>query len=1026
MSEIVSYPALLEHEESLTKQSSLMYDVSSWMLYLSQVDELLENFQESLREYHSKDYKREKGVYSVAAAMQKHISIGGRDDIKVQDLPSSYASLLKARNLISERALSLLPGSYKLWRDYLEFRSSHVFLQQEQLINNHDSMDYHSYQIISTSQKRYRAAISAYERSLIRMNKYPRIWLMYIGFLVHNDVSCNITSVRRLFNRALLALPATQHDLIWSEYLCYVLQEVPPKELMIQKSGTSNNIGPLVQSCKQGTLQTVNYPIKIPDEVILRVLRRYTHYYNPAARELLANIALKCERFGEAAALYCEILNDNDFLSVEGTTRHELWMKFTDVCTEHPEESSDAGVDFENIIRGVLKPLEETKELAWQVFDYTKTNEEENDFPESVEEKQKKIKDQQAQLQASLGEMEGTLWTKLAHYHIRRGEFELARSIYEEAMESVTRVRDFSLIFDAYVKFEEGVIEAMMEMMNDEEDESNDEINTEANEMQLEDDPDMNILLGETKKSDDTDQEDNFNADIELAMARAENLMSRRPLLLNHVLLQQNPHNVGEWLKRSDIFEKMQQPIQAIASLEEAVKIVNSKQAMNGSPSDLYKALASFHEDKCKDISSARAVYKRICNPAPEYNFRDPDDLAQCYTSWIEMELRYENWDDALSIARRSIAHVPANISNKVTRALSRSLRLWNLLLDLEESLGTLQTTKDAYNKLIESKVATPSHILNFATYLSEKKYFEESFSAYERGLDMFPFPHPGCKILWKEYLQSFRLRYEGGKIHRMRELFERCIDSCPPEFSSEFFVMYGMFEEQYGLSKRALGVYERMCITVPPEEKFTAYQLYITKSIKYMGITSTRPIYERAISALEDKFASKMCNEYAKMESSLQEIERARAVYTYGAQLADPRLDPEYWGQWHEFEVAHGNEETFREMLRVKRGVQAAFSTVNYNAADMGSEDHLGARPLTDDEALAMLAAEEGEEPLPKANVSGFVQAKRPAEMKDLDEVERRAAKLRKVTAGLVAASQDKQLDKGYEDEIDIDDDED
>ena len=30
--------------------------------------------------------------------------------------------------------------------------------------------------------------------------------------------------------------------------------------------------------------------------------------------------------------------------------------------------------------------------------------------------------------------------------------------------------------------------------------------------------------------------------------------------------------------------------------------------------------------------------------------------------------------------------------------------------------------------------------------------------------------------------------------------------------------------------------------------------------------------------------------------------------------------------------------EETFREMLRVKRGVQAAFSTVNYNAAEMGA----------------------------------------------------------------------------------------
>jgi pre-mRNA-splicing factor SYF1 len=1023
MYEIVSYPVLLEHEESLTAQSSLMYDVSSWMLYLSQVDELLEKIKESLKEYRSKDSKREIGVYSMAAVMQKNIIIGGRDDIKVQDLPSAYASLLKARNLISERALSLLPGSYKLWKDYLEFRSSNVFLKQEQLINNRDSMEYHSYQITSSCQKRYQAAISAYERSLIRMNKYPRIWLMYIGFVVHNDVSCNITTVRRLFNRALLALPATQHDLIWSEYLCYILQEVPPKELIVQKSGATNNIGPLVQSCKQGTLQTENYHVQIPHEVILRVLRRYAHYYNPAARELLANIALKCERYGEAAALYCEILNDNDFLSVEGTTRHELWIKFTDICTEHPEESFIAGVDFEGIVRSVLKPLEETKTIAWQVFDLTKDHEEDNDFSENLADKQKKIKDQQAQLQASLGEMEGTLWTKLAHYHIRRGQFEWARSIYEEAMESVTRVRDFSLIFDAYVKFEEGLIEAMMEMMNDK-DESDDEINTEVN--QRDEDPDIEILLGETKKSDEINEEENFNADIELAMARAENLMNRRPLLLNHVLLQQNPHNVGEWLKRSDIFEKLQQPSQAIATLEEAVKVVNSKQAMNGSPSDLYKALAAFHEYKNKDISSARTVYTRICNPIPEYNFRDPDDLAQCYTSWIEMELRYENWDDALSIARRSIAHVPVNKSNKVTRALSRSLRLWNLLLDLEESLGTLQTTKDAYNKLIETKVATPSHILNFATYLSEKKYFEESFSVYERGLDMFPFPHAGCKVLWKEYLQSFRLRYEGTKIHRMRELFDRCIDSCPPEISSEFFVMYGMFEEQYGLSKRALGVYERMCITVPPEEKITAYHLYITKTIKYMGITATRPIYERAISALEDKFASKMCNDYAQMEASLQEIERARAVYTYGAQLADPRRDPEYWGNWHDFEVAHGNEETFREMLRVKRGVQAAFSTVNYNAADMGSEDHSGVRPLTDEEALAMLAAEEGEEPLPKTNVSGFVQAKRPAEIKDLNEVEQRAAKLRKVTAGLVAATKESQRNKATDDEINIDDEED
>ena len=71
-----------------------------------------------------------------------------------------------------------------------------------------------------------------------------------------------------------------------------------------------------------------------------------------------------------------------------------------------------------------------------------------------------------------LGELEGTLWSKLADYYIRQGEFEMARSIYEEALGSVSRVRDFSILFDAYVQLEEGVVEAMMEL---EENDDNDE-----------------------------------------------------------------------------------------------------------------------------------------------------------------------------------------------------------------------------------------------------------------------------------------------------------------------------------------------------------------------------------------------------------------------------------------------------------------------------------------------------------------------------------------------------------------------
>ena len=391
------------------------------------------------------------------------------------------------------------------------------------------------------------------------------------------------------------------------------------------------------------------------------------------------------------------------------------------------------------------------------------------------------------------------------------------------------------------------------------------------------------------------------------------------------------------------------------------------------------------------------------------------EDMAICYTAWVELELRHEQWDEALSLARQAVAplSVRDNSKNtKIAKALVKSQRLWDLLLDLEESLGTVATTKDSYNRAMEIKVATPMHVLNYCSFLKERKYFEESFAIYERGVELFEFP--ASKVLWMSYLQSFIERYQGTKVERVRDLFERCLETCPPEAVSEFYLMNGEFEEKYGLTKRALGVYKAMCQKVPKGQMSTAYQLYIAKTIKYLGVTATRDVYQEAIAALDDDATAKLCLDFAKMESSLQEIDRARAILMYGAQLADPRRNPEYWATWHDFEVANGNEETFREMLRIKRSVQASFSTVNYNATDMtGSMEN-----LDPEEALELIATQEGvdldDDPnLRKqlAPIQGFVQQqqKRPASTAGLEDIESRVSKLRKATL--------------HDDEIDIDD---
>ena len=138
----------------------------------------------------------------------------------------------------------------------------------------------------------------------------------------------------------------------------------------------------------------------------------------------------------------------------------------------------------------------------------------------------------------------GHLWNSLADYYIRAGLFERARDVYEEAIQTVTTVRDFTQVFDAYAQFEELSLSKKMEDMQ-----SSEETPTDEEELEL-----------------------------DLFMARFEDLMQRRPLLLNSVLLRQNPHNVVEWLKRVELLEG--KPNEVINTLTEAVQTVDPKQAV--------------------------------------------------------------------------------------------------------------------------------------------------------------------------------------------------------------------------------------------------------------------------------------------------------------------------------------------------------------------------------------------------------------------------------------------------------------
>ena len=61
---------------------------------------------------------------------------------------------------------------------------------------------------------------------------------------------------------------------------------------------------------------------------------------------------------------------------------------------------------------------------------------------------------------------------------------------------------------------------------------------------------------------------------------------------------------------------------------------------------------------------------------------------------------------------------VAADGNEPVQMKLHKSLRLWTFYVDLEESLGTLESTRAVYERILDLKIATPQIIINYAYFL--------------------------------------------------------------------------------------------------------------------------------------------------------------------------------------------------------------------------------------------------------------------------------------------------------------------
>ncbi|OHF01412.1 pre-mRNA-splicing factor SYF1 [Colletotrichum orchidophilum] len=775
--------------------------------------------------------------------------VGDEDSVYEQDILRTPGSIkpwlayiqfksqhgtIHERAFVLERACLQLPRSYKLWKMYLTFRVKHVSKLNAAIF-----------------PAEYQKVNALFERALILLNKMPRIWELYLKFLLQQPL---ITTTRRTFDRALRALPLTQHNRIWALYKPFV-----------------------------------NSPAGIS---AVKVWRRYMQIHPEDAEDFI-ELLVQVGFYTEAVKKYMDILNNPRFTSKQGKGHYELWSEMVDLMVEHAAEietGHETGIDVDRIVRsGIVR----------------------------------------------FADQRGKLWCGLATYWIRRGSFERARDVLEEAITTVMTVRDFTLVFDSYTEFEESIIGALMEVASNRAD------------------------------SGIVDEEADFELDIR--MMRFEQLMDRRPFLLNDVVLRQNPNNVSEWEKRVALWGDNH--LEIVQTYTAAIATIQPKKAV-GPFHQLWANYAKFYE-RGGDLRNARIIMEK----AVKVPFKSVAELADMWIEWAEMELRNENFDDAVRIMAKAVQAPKRSTVDYFDETLSpqqrvhKSWKLWSFYVDLVESVSSVEDTRKVYERIFELRIATPQTVVNYANLLEEHQYYEESFKIYERGLDLFSYPV--AFELWNLYLTKAVDRKIG--IERLRDLFEQAIEDCPPKFAKVIYLMYGNLEEERGLARHAMRIYERATRAVADEDRADMFNFYITKSASNFGLPSTRPIYEKAISTLPDNEARDMCLKFADMEKRLGEIDRARAIYGHASQFCDPRTSPAFWTKWESFEVQHGNEDTFKEMLRIKRSVQAQYNTdVNFIASQALARSQRRPEESGDAEVDDAMAALERQARAP----AGFVAA--------------------------------------------------
>eukprot|EP00163_Fabomonas_tropica_P026248 TRINITY_DN4741_c1_g1_i18.p1 TRINITY_DN4741_c1_g1~~TRINITY_DN4741_c1_g1_i18.p1 ORF type:complete len:543 (+),score=126.16 TRINITY_DN4741_c1_g1_i18:187-1815(+) len=331
-------------------------------------------------------------------------------------------------------------------------------------------------------------------------------------------------------------------------------------------------------------------------------------------------------------------------------------------------------------------------------------------------------------------------------------------------------------------------------------------------------------------------------------------------------LVQAHP-NVDSWMKYAKFEEKQRQTGRAREVFERAVK---DQTGVAENIEKLYVAFAEF-EERAKEFDRARAIYRFALDNIPKQFAKD---LFQKFTAFEKKHGDKGGIEDVILRKRRFQyeAELKANSVNYDT---------WFDYVRLEENNGTIESTREVYKRAIAQ-----------VPPMTEKRLWRRYI------------------YLWVNYALFEELQAQD--LQQAREVYQACIKLIPHKsFSfSKIWILYAHFEvRQMDLdsARKILG----RAIGMAPKDK--VFRAYIQLELELGNIDRCRILHQKRL-----EWAPSNCEawlEFAELEVSVREIERARAIFELA--VGQPVLDmPEkLWKGYIDFEIAQGENDRVRAL---------------------------------------------------------------------------------------------------------------